>query len=391
MTRSGLRTRRERSRRDDETGKWNQEGKIAMRRAAPWVAGLAALACTVAEAQQVVEVDFEAGRTIIDDEWRSMFHHDLAVDWARNILYVRDDEEPEGIMAFSLETGEWIRTIPTPTGDGPQELTHGFRDVAIARGGGVYVSGLLRVIEFDALGVFVRSWTPEAPTREGVCDFAGSPAVPTQGGVVRRGSDGDESVGPVLANGRALKAATVDDGVSISRRLMSSRIACSEDVAYVVSSYDTGPDSVFTYRRGDEEGRIAVPTDFIEEDCVRAATVNGVTLRRECPVWSERLRPSFDDLGNLVLFGNDKTVQGAIINPETGCYAMVRTPSNRIHRVARIHADSALVFRPDTGREYIEGLGEMEVTYGNSATGLMMSPLRRVSGEPCSGMLSSVG
>ena len=79
-------------------------------------------------------------------------------------------------------------------------------------------------------------------------------------------------------------------------------------------------------------------------------------------MWSERLRPSFDDLGNLVLFGNDKTVQGAIINPETGCYAMVRTPSNRIHRVARIHADSALVFRPDTGREYIEGLGEMEVT-----------------------------
>ena len=108
-------------------------------------------------------------------------------------------------------------------------------------------------------------------------------------------------------------------------------------------------------------------------------------------MWSKRLRPSFDDLGNLVLFGSDKTTQGAIINPETGCYAMVRTPSNRIHRVARIHADSALVFRHATGRRHIEGLGEMEVTYGNSANGVSLHPLRRVTGDPCPGMLPSVG
>lgn len=353
--------------------------------------GIAILGGPVAEAQQVVEVDFEVGRTIIDDEWRSMFHHDIAVDWARQVLYVRDDEEPEGIMAFSLETGEWVRTLPTPTGDGPRELTHGFRDLAVARGGGIYASGLLRVIEFDASGGFVRTWTPNAPTRQAVCDLAGAPAVPTQGGVVRRGPDGDENIGPVLSNGRALKAATVEVGVAISRRLSSSRIACLDGAAYVVSSYDTGSDSVFVYRAGHEERRIAVPTDFVEDDCLRAVTVNGVTLRRECPVWSKRLRPSFDDLGNLVLFGSDKTTQGAIINPETGCYAMVRTPSNRIHRVARIHADSALVFRHPTGRRHIEGLGEMDVTYGNSANGVSLHPLRRVTGDPCPGMLPSVG
>ena len=353
--------------------------------------GIAILGGPVAEAQQVVEVDFEFGRTIIDDEWRSMFHHDIAVDWARQVLYVRDDEEPEGIMAFSLETGEWVRTLPTPTGDGPSELTHGFRDLAVARGGGIYASGLLRVIEFDASGEFVRTWTPNAPTRQAVCDLAGAPAVPTQGGVVRRGPDGDENIGPVLANGRALKAATVELGVAISQRLSSSRIACLDGVAYVVSSYDTGSDSVFVYRAGHEARRIAVPTDFVEDDCLRAVTVNGVTLRRECPVWSRRLRPSFDDLGNLVLIGSDKTVQGAIVNPDTGCYAMVRTPSNRIHRVARIHADSALVFWHATGRRHIEGLGEMEVTYGNSAYGVSLHPLRRVTGEPCPGMLPSVG
>ena len=77
---------------------------------------------------------------------------------------------------------------------------------------------------------------------------------------------GDENIGPVLANGRALKAATLDLGVAISRTLASSRMACLEDVAYVVLSYDAGPDSVFVYRRGDEERRITVPTDFLEED-----------------------------------------------------------------------------------------------------------------------------
>ena len=361
-----------------------------MRWTVPGVMGIAALAGTAAEAQQVVTVDYEAGRTIIHDEWRAMYPGTVAVDWDGNILYVRDGEEPEGIMAFSLQTGEWIRTIPTPTGGGPQELTHGFRSMAIARGGGIYISGLLRVIEFDALGIYVSTWTPEAPSRKAVCDFGGAPAVPTQGGVVRRSLVGDENIGPVLANGRALKAATLDVGVAISRTLASSRMACLEDVAYVVLSYDAGPDSVFVYRRGDEERRITVPTDFLEEDCVREVNVNGMTLRRECPVWSQRLQPSFNGLGNLVLLGSDNTVQGVVIDPESGCYAIVRTPSSRGHWVAGIHADSALVFRLDTGRRHIEGLGEMNVTYGNSATGLMMSPLRRVSGEPCPGMLPSV-
>lgn len=360
---------------------------------APWVAAFAVFSVTVAEAQQVVTVDFEAGRTIIEDEWRAMYPRTAVVDWAGNVLYVQDEEEPEGIMAFSLKTGEWIRTIPTPTGDGPAELTEGLRSLAVARGGGVYASGLVRVIEFDALGQFVRSWTPEAPTRDAVCDFSGAPAVPTQGGVVRRGFDGDENIGPVLAKGRVIDAPTIEAGVAITMRLVSSRIACAEDedVAYVVLSYDAGPDTVFVYRPGAEEGRITLPTDFIENpDCVRESRLGGQTHTRPCPMWSRNLRASFDDQGNLVLFGSDKTVQGTIIDPDTGCYAMVRTPSNRTQRIGHIYADSALVFRLDTGKEYVEGFGEVEVTYGNSATGVSMHPIRRVSGKPCPGMLPSV-
>ena len=56
-------------------------------------------------AQQVLEIDLEAGRTVIDSEFRSMGRRVLAIDRDREILYVNDREEPHGIMAFSLENG----------------------------------------------------------------------------------------------------------------------------------------------------------------------------------------------------------------------------------------------------------------------------------------------
>ena len=31
--------------------------------------------------QQVIEIDYSAGRTIIDDEWRAMKPSDVGVDW----------------------------------------------------------------------------------------------------------------------------------------------------------------------------------------------------------------------------------------------------------------------------------------------------------------------
>ena len=119
----------------------------------PWVAVLAYLLTpAVGTGQQVLEIDYDAGRVIIDDEWRGLKSYFVAVDWDRNILYTADSEEPEGIMAFSLETGEWIRTISTPRGDGPHEFSGGRRGIAIAPRGGLYVSGHLRVIEYTAEG-----------------------------------------------------------------------------------------------------------------------------------------------------------------------------------------------------------------------------------------------
>lgn len=361
------------------------------------VAGLTVTATPFADAQQVLEVDYTTGRTIIDDEWRSMGSDLMAIDWNRAILYVADGEEPEGIMAFSLETGEWIRTIQTPSGDGPNEFPKGRMGMAVAPSGGLYVSGFLRVVEYDSLGVSLNSWTPTVPESQRVCTLAGAPAVPTQGGVVRRAADGsDESVGPVLAQGRGIVASTVEAGVTIGRRIGRARIACTDDEAFVVMTYDEGPDSVFVYHRNGEAGRLAVPTEFTEglEDCVRQRRSPDGQLRgqaRRCPAWSRRLVPSFDDRSNVVLLGSDDEVHGTIINPDTGCYAILRTPSiPRDRRVARIHADSVLVFRNNSDQQDLAGFRNATVIYANSATGVALHPLRRVSGEPCPGMLPTV-
>ena len=56
-------------------------------------------------------------------------------------------------MAFSLSTGERIRMLQTRKGDGPYEFSQGHSRMTLASGGGLYVSGLLRVIAFDPAGV----------------------------------------------------------------------------------------------------------------------------------------------------------------------------------------------------------------------------------------------
>ncbi|MCY4573578.1 MAG: hypothetical protein OXF01_12345, partial [Gemmatimonadetes bacterium] len=297
--------------------------------------GLVLLAGPVASAQQIVEIDLEAGRTIIDDEWRSMYTGMIAVDWDRDILYVEDDEEPEGIMAFSLETGEWIRTISTPEGDGPREFPQGAKGMEIAPGGGLYVSGYIRVIEYDPEAIPLDSWRPEPPSSGHVCNFGGAPAVPTYEGVVRRGPEGtSEGIGPGQEENLVNPVSRERLRRPEAQWTMSTRIVCSEDAAYVVMTYDEGPDSVFVFHRSGEVGLLPVPAEgAIEGECMMGET-RGSSGRvtqpaRPCPHWSLRAHPSLDDLGNVVLLGHDSRTSGAIIDPETGCHALVRAAGDR--------------------------------------------------------------
>ena len=347
----------------------------------------------LADAQQVLEIDFEGGRTIIDDEWRAMYSHLTAVDWDRNVLYVRDAEEPEGIMAFSLETGEWIRTIPTPKGDGPYEFAQGARDIAIGPGGGLNMSGFVRVVEYDPEGVPIDSWRPEVPVPRKVCNLGGAPAVPTQGGVVMRGPDGTSvAIGPVRAQGRRTAPEAASDVGAIWDRLRTAHIACSDDKAYVRMSYTEGePDSLFVYHRTGEKQTLAVPVEdasgrrlcILQEE--RRPDGSLIRPERPCPHWSKGARLSFDDRGNVVLLGIDGNTHGAVIHPETGCYALIRGTREHPHAPIGVHSDSVLVLRRPF--EITRRGNATFISITDSGNGLSLHALRRVSGEPCPGML----
>ena len=373
------------------------------------------VAAPSAGAQQILEIDYSVGRTIIHDEWRAMRHHDLAADWDRNLLYVHDNEEPDGIMVFSLETGEWVRTISTPRGGGPFELPQGKGSVAFADDGGLYVAGYQRVLMFDSSHDLVNAWTPGAPVvQPAVCDLGGKPAVAVPNGVLRHET---EAIGPNAVVGRSINEMVSDSlgevgseaeararaQAALARVASSSRarIVCTEDRAFVVRRYldveavlgnlagpgaraevtGAGPDSVFVYHRSGEVGRVAIPTEFTED---WGCQIGG----RRCPPWSHGVHPSLDDQGNLVLFSADFRTAGAIIDPETGCYAIVqkdmRTDMARIP--VRVRGDSVLVFQQDQG----ETEGGRPHLFMGSTNMASMHPLRRVSGEPCPGMLPSV-
>ena len=354
-------------------------------------AAATAIGAPAADAQQVLVIDTAAGRVIIDDEWRAIrTFGDMALDRTRAILYARDDEEPEAVMAFSLETGEWIRTIPTPTGDGPRELQQGMAGMTLGSDGRLYVAGYVRVLELDPLGQYVSNWRPGVETVRGVCEFDGQPAVVAYSGVIRRRPDGtDERFGPGFVDlGRTTVEETPDGLVTRTSR-SPPRIACTADAAYVVTDSEEGPDSVFVHHRDGRLESWTVPGELAEaldDDCKLAVNQSGVSFELPCSVWPRYRRPSLDGRGDLVLLGHDVEVPGAIIDPETGCYAVVRKPERTFaYDALNIYRDSVLVF------QNVAWENDQSFKLSTAANRVSLHPLRRVSGAPCPGMLPSVG
>ena len=95
-----------------------------------------------------------------------------------------------------------------------------------------------------------------------------------------------------------------------------------------------------------------------------------------------------DGNGNLVLvstIGFGLSLTGVIIDPESGCHALLRHRPQPESDVVAIYADSAVVFHRDV--EPTEGGG---VRVSARAGRVTLNPFRRVSGEPCADMLPSV-
>lgn len=350
-----------------------------------------------ASAQQVLEIDYTAGRTIIDDPWRAI-RGGTAIDHERGVLYVLDAEEPEGVMAFSLESGEWIRTIMAPVGDGPQELPEGIEAMSVAPDGRLYVSGPVRILEFDAQGGYLSQWTPNLTPRfrGAVCDLRGQPAVPTRNGVVRRGEDGrGEAIGEnvMVVSGDPDDWETTDEFVDEVWRVQNARIQCTPNAAYVATQYGgmstyrevsegvAKPDSLAVfYYASNREGRLLIPHGFAADQAQTVGPLLGTDKR-----------------GHLVLLGVSLPTllrqeggfwdMGAVIDPESGCHAMIRNPEKNMlqPQLKGIYQDSAVVsyrYREETTEN-----GQRVITDHSYANKVSLHPLRRVSGEPCAGML----
>ncbi len=308
------------------------------------------------------------------------------VDWASRAVYVRDREEPEGIMVFSLDTGEWVRTVSTPRGDGPAEFAQGLRAFTVAPNGGLYASGFQRVVEYDPSGIAMSTWVPERPPTQKVCNMGGVPTVPTQGGIVRRTPDnGSQTIGQVRSMGRVLTLGSGGDIASTAMRFMRhTYIACSDETAYVATTFEQGPARVDVYRLDGSVDSLAVPS----EDARRRTCKNPET-GEPCPHWSRWPSLSMDEHGNLAFLSSDPVTLGAIINPETGCYALLRAePELRLQPVA-IRGDSVVVFHTEVTRTVVGGRITVART-PNSAIAISINPIRRVSGEPCEGVLPGV-
>ena len=336
------------------------------------------IAAGAGNAQQVLEIDYESGRTVIDSEERAIYS--TVIDHERSILYAYDLEEPEGVMAFSLVTGEWMRTVRFQTGGGPQELPQGFAGMAVAPGGGLYVSDLSRVLEFDGEGRYVGNWTPHAPERKGaVCDFNGEPAVPTFNGVIKRNGDSEVTIGPGPSG---LSHLSEHERRQAADRIWSARMACTAAAAFVVTTYADDTDSLTAYYGSGRMGMLPIPAELAE---AAKATVGP--------------KIGTDGQGDIVLSAiadirlgghGGYLVAGAVIDPATGCYATIRNPEKNMfaYEFRGVYADSAVV----AVAAYEEGqeLGRRVIDYYDYADKVALYPLRRVNGEPCAGMLTTV-
>ncbi len=335
------------------------------------------LAASTGTAQQVLEIDYDSGRIVIDSEQRGIYS--TVIDHEYSILYAYDAEEPEGVMAFSLDTGEWIRTVRFRTGGGPRELPQGFAGMAVAPRGGLYVSGLSRVLEFDADGQYVANWRPRAPERKGaVCDFDGQPAVPTLKGVVRRNGNSEETIGPGPGGLRLSER----ERSQVADRIWSARMACTLAAAFVLTTYADDTDSLSVYYKSGGMGTLPIPTELAAAATVTVGPKIGT-----------------DGQGNIVLSAipnirlarhGGYLVAGAVIDPASGCYALIRNPEKNMfaYDFRGVHADSAVVAvrYSEEGEEQ----GRRAVTYFDHADKVALYPLRRVNGEPCARMLPSV-
>ena len=335
--------------------------------------------------QAVMELDLEAGRDIVGGP-EQQFGGFGAVDYDRRVVYAVEALEPLAVTAFSLDDGSIARRYGGVKGEGPGELLK-IDGVALGAGG-VFVAGGAVVNHWSLSGELLYQWRPVAPAVRTICSLAGRPAVAGQENVVVRADDGRSIVtGPGTPNSQVRAGSGVPPGAT--RRYDELRVSCSDSVAYVLADH-----KITAYSPGGRVRQIPVPPEVEEIARKREATrLPGYPMGRLAPYG--RMVTTAD--GRLFVANTHPTIAGAIVDPTTGCYELLKTDSAPGGRhVLGLMADSLIfvdiVSEPAT--ELVDGEwqtvtrnvgGRTLPVYSRSPRSIAMRPLRLVSGQPCGG------
>ena len=344
--------------------------------------------------QAVMELDLEAGRDIVGGPEHQFRAFGGAVDYDRRLVYAVEALEPLAVTAYSLDDGAMVRRYGGRKGEGPGELLT-IDGVALGAGG-VFAAGGAVVNHWSLSGELLYQWRPVAPGVGTICSLAGRPAVAGQEGVVVRADDGRS-----IARGAETLSAGLQAGSGVpgeaTMRYLHFRMSCNDSVAYVLADH-----KITAYSPGGGVRQIPVPSKI--EEIVRKRQQEATSLpgyRTITPNPYSRMVTTAD--GRLFVAISDLGMAGAIVDPATGCYELLKTTFSRGgrhvlrgRRVLGLAADSLIfvdvVSEPDT--ELVNGKRQavtMDVrgrpvqVFSISSQSIAVRPLRLVSGQPCGG------
>ena len=324
--------------------------------------------------QAVMELDLEAGRDIVGGS-EHQFRAFGAVEYDRRLVYAVEALDPLAAAAYSLDDGAIVATYGGKKGEGPGELVL-VQGVAMSPEG-VFVAGRGVVNHWALSGELLYQWRPVAPSVRALCSLAGQPAVIGPEGVVVRADDGAS----VERRGAALGTAW--------ETLSGIRMACADAVAYVLANH-----AISAYSPEGGVRQIPVPPE-----------VEDIARKREATRLPEYPTGRFAPYGRMVTTADGRLfvasthpeIAGAIVDPATGCYELLKTdpvPGGR--HVLGLMADSLIfvdiVSEPAT--ELVDGKwqtvtrnvgGRTLPVHSRSPRSIAMRPLRLVSGQRCGG------
>ncbi len=337
-----------------------------------------------AATQQILEVEMDAGREIAGGLEYSF--DNAVVDYGRRLVLVSEAADPLAVTAYSLDDGSVQGVFGGGrAGNGPGELMH--LSATAVGPDGVFMSGRGRVLYWSWSGALLYQWTPTAPGARVLCALNGRPAVALQKGVVFRGDDGES----VALGGEAqtwLRMATPTRAAmsDAAHAYAAIKMACADSSAYVL----TDTDHVLTeYKMGAELRSVAMPAELVEAARKRMESSGDVFLPNGEPARNFR-KFGYRDLfmaadGRLVIrtYG---VAAGAVVDPATGCYALLRDRYRWGGRsYAGMFGDSIVTLessREPMTRRIVNGKRVPVHTSDDSY--IFVRPVRPASGEPCS-------